>query len=700
MKVFGAPIEGIATPKRPPNLREKEPLLYDEEFKTQIVMPVFAADPAACPQESFVTMERNRSLTAFICALLLAVPQQALAAPPQDKTGLGGLAGNIKDYISAPYRPRPVPASTQYKSRRIESLLRAGNLYLSLQDTIALALENNLDIEIQRYAPALADAAVLTAEAGGFARGVSTSVTAGPSSASISSSGTTPGATQSASASASAGTASAVGGSVIQSSGPAIPSLDPTFTSGFSWGHVTTPQSSAFVTGTNESIQATTFSSGGISKGFLTGGTVSLGLSNNASTSNNPRNDFNPSTNSSLTLSVSQHLLQGFGWSLNSRQIHIAKNNRAVADLTFKLQVITTVAAVMELYWDLVAFNENVRVARETLTAAQRLYEDNKRQVEVGTMAQIEVVRAEAQIASAEQQLTGAQMQVLQQETIIKTALSRTGIAAPEIANAHIVPVDPIRIPDVEPISPVQDLMSQALRTRPELQQSRIQLTNQELTIKGSRNSLLPTLDLVGSVANSALAGQPNPLPAPVGTVHSDTKFFIGGYGTVLSQLFARNFPNYSAGFNLSIPIRNRAAQAQVINDELTLRQQQVALQRLENQVRVDVQNALIGLTQARAQFQSAAKARTLQAETLDAERKKLDLGASTVYNVIADQQALEAAEFSAVQAEAAYAKAKVEMDRSTGQILDRNDVSIDEAFKGVVSRPPSPIPPDAPGNK
>jgi outer membrane protein TolC len=386
--------------------------------------------------------------------------------------------------------------------------------------------------------------------------------------------------------------------------------------------------------------------------------------------------------------------LQGFGPGINARQIHIARNNREVADLTFKLQVETTVAAVMELYWDLVAFNENVRVARESLAAAQRLYADNKRQVEVGTLAQIEVVRAEAQIASAEQALVLAQTQVLQQETILKTALSKTGIASPEVAGASVVPTDPIRIPDVEPIAPIQEMTALAISSRPELAQSRIQLQNQVLTIKGSKNSLLPTLDAVVNLANGGLAGQTNGLPAPAGTVHANNPFFIGGYATVLSQLFARNFPNYGAGFNLSIPIRNRAAQAQVINDELTLRQQQVGLLRLENQVRVDVQNALIGLTQTRAQFQSATKARTLQAQTLDAEQKKLELGASTVYNVIADQQALEAAQFSEVQAEAAYAKARVEMDRATGQILEHNDISVDEAFRGVVPRPPSPLPP------
>jgi outer membrane protein TolC len=592
-----------------------------------------------------------------------------------------------------PYTARYVPNPNLGNSPRLDALIRAGSLYLSLQDAIALALENNLDIEVQRYGPPIADVALLTAEAGGFARGVSTGVIGGPSSASVSSSGTAPGSNQNAASQTSAGSASAVGGSVIQASGPSIPNLDPAFVTSLGWAHATTPESSAFITGTNSLITRSATSNFGIQQSFLTGTTVFLGLNNSNTSSNNPRNDFNPATNSSLSLSFTQHLLQGFGPSLNSRQIHIARNNRQVADLTFKLQVETTVAAVMELYWDLVAFNENVRVAKETLGAAQRLYADNKRQVEVGTLAQIEVVRAEAQIASAEQALVVSQTQVLQQETILKTALSKTGIASPEVAAAHIIPTDAMRIPDSEPITPIQELTASALSSRPELAQSRIQLANQALTLRGSKNSLLPTLDAVVNVSNGALAGDPNILVAPPGTVHSNNGFFIGGYGTVLSQLFARNFPNYSAGFNLTIPIRNRAAQAQLISDELTMRQQQVGLQRLENQIRVDVQNALIGVTQARAAYQTASKARILQAQTLDAERKKLDLGASTVYNVIADQQALEAAQFTEVQAMAAYTKSKVEMDRATGQILERNDVSLDEAFRGTVSRPPAILP-------
>ena len=222
---------------------------------------------------------------------------------------------------------------------------------------------------------------------------------------------------------------------MISSGGPAIPSLDPMLTGTLNWAHLTTPQSSAFLTGTNSLIQRQAVSNFGIQQSFLTGTAVSLGLNNTSVNSNNPRSDFNPATTSSLSLGLTQHLFQGFGPGVNSRQIRIAKNNREVSDLTFKLQVETTVAAVMELYWDLVAFNESVQVARDALGASQHLLEDNRKQVEVGTLAQIEVVRAEAEIASAEQALLVAQTRALQQETILKTALSRTGVASPAIAD-------------------------------------------------------------------------------------------------------------------------------------------------------------------------------------------------------------------------------------------------------------------------
>jgi outer membrane protein TolC len=580
--------------------------------------------------------------------------------------------------LTAPYRAKiPAPINLN-NSPRLESLIRAGNLYLSLQDTIALALENNLDIELQRYTPQIADTNLLRAQAGGFASPVSTSVFAGPASVT--------------------GAAPSAGlqGLLIAGStqiGPIPPSFDPALIGGISWAHQTAPQTSTFLTGTNSLIQRQDLSSIGVQENFATGTLVNLGLSNNNINTNSARSDFSPVTNAALSLTVTQHLLQGFGAAVNTRQIHIARNNREVSDLTFRAQVITTVSAVMDLYWDLVSFNENVRVQRDALTADDRLLRDNTKQVEVGTLASIEIVRAQAEIAAAQQALTVAQTQLLQQEMILKTALSRTGVLNPEVASAHIILTDHVQVPDVEAIAPIQDMVSQAFASRPELSQFRILIQNQEIGIRGARNELLPTLDLVGSLSNNALAGQVNQIPQVGGAPRTPTAFFNGGYGTVLSQLFARNFPNYSLGFNLNIPLRNRAAQADLINSELALRQQQIGSQKLENQVRLEVQNAVIGVQQSRAQYDSAIKQRVLQQQTVEAEQKKLEMGVSTTYNVILTQRDLTTAESNVVAATSAYSKAKVEIDRATGQTLYNNNVSLDEAFKGKVSRPPGSIP-------
>jgi len=338
-----------------------------------------------------------------------------------------------------------------------------------------------------------------------------------------------------------------------------------------------------------------------------------------------------------------------------------------------------------------VSFNEDVRVKQQALATSQHLYEDNKKQVEVGTLAPIEIVRAEAEVASREQDLTVSETQALQQETIIKNALSRNGVASPSVAEARIVPTDRMQVPAVEPIQPIQDLAANALRSRPELSQNRIQVEDSKINIKGDKSALLPTLDLVALADNNALVGSPNPLPNVIpGVPHSGNPFFVGGTGTLLSQVFSRNFPDYGIGFNLNIPLRNRAAQADITSDELTLRQQQIALQQLENQVRVEVQNAVIGVQQARARHTAAQKARVLQEQTLDAENKKYALGAETIYNVILAERDLLTAQSNEVAALAAYSKARVELDRATGQTIERNNISLDEAFRGAVSRPPA----------
>ncbi len=577
--------------------------------------------------------------------------------------------------------------------------MRAGKLYLSLQDCIAAALENNIDIEIQRYSSPLAQADLLRARAGSLIRGINTNLSTGAASAG--------GSTVAPSAGSSTSATTANSNVVSSNSGPAPLSLDPALTGSIQFGHFTTPQTTNFLTGTNTLVTRQKLANFGVQQQFLTGTTAQLGFNNNLQDTNNSRNDFNPVTSSNMELYLSQHLLQGFGLAVNSRNIRIAKNNLHVSDLLFKQQAINTVANVIGLYWDFVAYNEDVIVRKQALGLAQKLYNDNKKQVEIGTLAPIEIVRAEAEVAAREQDLTTSETNVLQQETILKNAISRNGVASPTVAEVRIIPTDKIRMPDVEPIQPIQDLTSKALDTRPELAQTQIQLDNSRIALKGTRNALLPTIDGFVDLRNRGQAGSINSAPirdavtgnlVPRSTSAVDP-FLLGGYGTVLGQLFGRNFPDYSAGFALTIPIRNRAAQADYTTAQLNLRQGELQYQRQINNVRVDVQNALIALQQARARYQAAEKNRILQEQTLDAEQKKYALGASTVFLVIQAQRDLATAEGARVQALATYARARTQLDLATGQTLDANSIRIEDALKGVIPQAPSPIPVlDAPG--
>ncbi len=611
--------------------------------------------------------------------------------------------------LRRPYQKRNVAPIDLSNSNRLESLLRAGKIYLSLRDTIALALENNLDIALQRYAPLLAEADLQRASAGGLLRGIPQSVQSGPSSAGgnflLSSGGGSGGAGGGSSVSASS---SGVNG-VITQLGPSTPNFDPVLQGSIGWQHQTTPQSNIFSFGTTALVATNRTYNFLLSQGFASGANATLSYNNFLTAQNSGRQDINPYTSSSLDLLVQQPLLQGFGFSLNRRQINIARNNLKVEDYVFKQQVIVTVANVIGLYWDLVSLNAAVKVARESLGVSEKLYNDNKKQVEIGTLAPIEIVRAEAEVAAREQDLTVAETNVLQQETIIKNVLSRTGVASPSIAEARIVPTDSIKLPDVEQVQPVQDLVDQSLSERPELAQSRLNLENSQINLAGSRNGLLPTINAFAELTNHAQAGQINSLPTlgingqpsgfvrgpacPANICNPVNGFFVGGYGTVLAQLFGRDFPDYRFGVNLNIPLRNRAAQADYVRDQLTLRQSQLTLQKQINQIRVDVQNSLIGLQQARARYQAATKQRILEEQTLDAEQKKYALGASTIYQVIQTQRDLANSQSSEVNALSQYSRARVNLDVATGQILRNNEINMEEAHKGVVSRAPAALP-------
>ncbi len=591
-----------------------------------------------------------------------------------------------------------VPEVNLGNSPRLDQLLREGKLYLSLSDALALALENNLDIAYARYGPDIADSDILRAKAGAQLRGVQTQISTLSTGTSASGGnavrgGNATGITQR----ASGGGGSGSGGTGDASSffGTQSVNLDPTMFFNIDWGHFSNPQTSNFVTGTSTLVTESSNSSFGFRKGFLTGTQATLTWANLDQTTNSVRNNFNPSLRSNVTLQVRQPLMQGFGIALNSRTLRVARNNREVSDLAFKQQVIETVTRVQNLYWDLVSFINNADSQREALRLAQKLYEDNKRRVEVGTLAPIETVRAEAEVAAREQDLTIAETNVQLQETLIKDAISKNGLASPSLQEARIIPTDKIEVPNFDQIQPIQDLMTAALQGRPELVQSRIQLQNRDINLKAVRNGMLPQIDLVGDVTNNGLAGQINDRYLDIsGDTTPVSNYFLGGLGNSLSQIFRRNFPDYSIRAELRIPLKNRQAQADMTASLLEKRQSEIRIRQQENSIRTEVQNALIGLQQSRAADQAAQKARVLQERTLDAEQKKFNLGASTIFLVVQAQRDLALARSVEITAQNNYVKAKVELDRAVGRTLQENHISIEEAYTGKVSRPPDALPP------
>jgi outer membrane protein len=657
-------------------------------------------------------MRTAQSILAVMCALTLAAPpglsqqgapkvarsddgQSFAFDPAVHRPNVGRRDAPNKsgfNWFTYPYRDRAMEPINLSNSGRAEALIRDGKLYLSLKDAIALALENNLDIEIQRYGPRLADADLLRAEAGGVIRGVQTQVTQGAQSAVNFVTGGFGGGTGGSGAAfgGAAAQGGAQSGTLFQVTGTAIPNLDPIVNFNLSRSKTSNPQTNSFVTGTTALIVENTSFNMGVQKQFLTGTGLNFNWNQNNILTNSPNNDLNPFYRGNFQLQLTQRILQGFSSAVNNRNIRISKNNLKVSDLAFKLQVIEITRSVVNLYLDLVSFNETVKVRQKAVELAQKLYEDNKKQVEIGTLAPIEVVRAEAQLAQATTDLIVAETQVLQQETIIKNALSRTGVDSPTLQAARIVPTDTLPIPGDEPLPSYEELLARALEKRPEVEQTRIQINNTKIGLAGAKNQLLPSLDVFASMTNNGLAGAINTLPPPGGipiNPRNPDPFFIGGVGLFYEQLFRRNFPDYAVGFQLNVPIRNRAAQADITNDMLRLRQQELQEQRLKNSIKVEVQQAIISLEQARAGYQAALKARQLQEQTLDAEQKKFALGSSTIFVVVQTQRDLTQAQANEVTAITSYNQARNRLNVAIGEILEVNGVDMVEAIQGEVKR-------------
>jgi outer membrane protein TolC len=377
-----------------------------------------------------------------------------------------------------------------------------------------------------------------------------------------------------------------------------------------------------------------------------------------------------------LGVTVTQPLLRGFGNALNRRFIRIAGNERKISSLLFQQQLINTIYGVVRLYTDFVALYEDEKVKQETLTLAEKLLADTKAQVEIGTLAVVELTRANAQVASARLDLINSRGLREEEEAILKNVLTRRNDEA-EIRDARMIPTDTLSIPEQEDVRPIQDLMAAALGNRPDLAQAQLQVENSQIGLAGSRSATLPELDLVGVMQNNGLAGTTSP------TLPNGYAGYSGGYGTALEQVFARNYPTYGVGVQVTLPIHNRVAEADLARDEIQVKQQQVRVGQLQNEARLEVEDAVIAMRRARASYQAAVEARRLQQESLEAEQAKFEIGTSTSFFVIQYQSLLAQAKSTEIAAQSSWVKARAALERATGTILDQNHISFDNAVKG-----------------
>jgi outer membrane protein len=595
-----------------------------------------------------------------------------------------------------PYKARRVAEPTLANTARVDQLMHDGKLYLSLNDAIALALENNLDLAIARYTLNIADTDILRARSGATILGTPVGTVLNTPGGGVGGIGAQSGASTGGTSLGAGGLGAGTNGLVSSTLGfgPVINSFDPVLTGTLQEDHFSQQSTSAF-TGVPLLAQNTGTVDFTYSQAFQWGTNLSVGFNNTRATTNSPFTSFSPQLNSNFKATVTQHLLQGFGFAPNTRFIRIAKNNRELSDVAFRLQVTDSIDQIENIYWDLVFAYENVRVQNESLAFAQKTLSDTKKQVEIGSLAPIEVVRAQSTVATDQQAVTTAQTNLQLQQLLMKNAVSRS-LKDPTLATAEVIPTSTMDVPAQEPIVPIDDLISDSLRHRPELVESRIDLNSRELSNKAVRSSLLPTVDLFAYYGGSGVGGNFNS-NAPVCTT-PDQQFCTQpsqippstGISSTLNQLVNSSAPDKGVGLQLNIPLRNRAAQAVQIRSELEFRQAQMRLQQIENQVGIEVRNAQYSVQQNRASVDSARAAVDYARQSLDAEQKKYQFGTSTTTLVLQNQSALATSESTLVNAMVAYEKSKVELDRATGQLLDRIGVSIDDAARGQVTRMPN----------
>jgi outer membrane protein len=589
--------------------------------------------------------------------------------------------------IIRPYLPVTVPPVRLANSPRLQELVRAGTLYLTAQDAIALALENNIDIEVSRYNPFIAAWQLERAEAGGALPGV-------PSSASQAGSVATG---QGVAGSQAAAGVSVPGASAnvnknsnatISQIGPVTQNLDPIIQETTTFSHTSTPQPDPVQSEVLSLVQNTRGYTGNYQQGLLSGGIATVSYSEHYLNENAPSDVLNPTVAPSVSVSIQHNFLQGFGVAANARTITVSRMNLSTTDLNFKSQVEGIVSQVLNLYYALAGDYEDLRAKRSASETAQTFLRDVNRQVEIGSVAPTDAITAQSQVATTEQAVEDSDVALRQQELSLKNLISRTGAADPVLANVRIMPVDSIEIPPAEELPSVSQMVKQALANRADLAAELASEKANEVSALGTKNGILPTLQGVAVESQAGLAGAPKTVTLD-GITEQSPLNFRGGMGTALAQVFQRDFATDIAGVFYQEQVRNRQAQADYAIDLLTLRQTQLGNRKDLNQVEVDVRNNLVSLQQARARYDATVRNRVLQQQLFDAEQRRFQLGASTPYNVAVQQRDLISAQSSAVAAMVAYATARVALDQTLGATLDRNHVSFEAVKSGKLAAHP-----------
>jgi outer membrane protein len=607
------------------------------------------------------------ALFMVLCLHWLVLPTFLVAQDEPVKSETGSKTG-FSGKIFKSFQMQAAPRIVLENSSRIESLIDKGSLNLTLSDALALAIENNLDIAVQRFVPEYSQTDLLRSKAGQSPRGFSGGstpggLTSGALGAGISGSGAGSGV-------GSAGGITGGGGAVqVGSSG----NFDPTLNINFSYDHVTSPLNSSVVSGIYNVTGSNSAFSASFAQLFSLGTSYSLTLSGQRQSSTQRNLLFNPASVTRFALGVNQPLLNGFGRLPNERYIMVAQNNTTVAENVFRLQLITTVVAVENAYWDLAALQEIVKVAEQSLAVAKQLLKDNQIRLDVGTMSPLDVTSAESEVAARTRDLTVALTNLQFQEANLKNMLVKK--SNPQLDAARVVLRDRMPQPNDLDIPDLQGALASAIQNRSELQQADINLENQDISVNFTKNALKPSASVFGFYAGAGLQGSSQDLET--------------GIFDAFKQSFKGTYPEYAGGFSLSIPIRNRTAQADNLRSQLEKNQLQITRQRSRNSIMVEVQKAIIGLIQGKAQVEASHKAASLAREIWEGEKIKLEAGATTSYQVILRERDFVSAQQAEVAAMITYVKAMVEMDRARGMTLDRNNIEYSDALNGTVSKAP-----------